>query len=185
MPKLTNELRDEAKSASVNFLERSVASIGGVRFLGCTLWSDFTITGAQANSMAVCREVMNDFKKIRVSPAFRRLRPEDLVALNAASIAWLRTEMASRIEPTVVVTHHAPSARSLNPCFAGDPINGAYATDLEELILAAEPALWIHGHTHFSVDYRLGATRVVSNQRGYPGEPDRRFDPGQLVEVEG
>ena len=46
--------------------------------------------------------------------------------------------------------------------------------------------LWIHGHTHHSVRYELkgprGPVRVLSNQRGYPGEKTV-FDPALVVEL--
>jgi hypothetical protein len=42
----------------------------------------------------------------------------------------------------------------------------------------------VHGHTHFSFDYRLNGTRVVCNPRGYlPYEPNAQFDPGLVVDV--
>jgi hypothetical protein len=40
-----------------------------------------------------------------------------------------------------------------------------------------------HGHTHFSVDYPIGATRVLANTRGYPDETATGFDPALVVEV--
>jgi Icc-related predicted phosphoesterase len=70
---------------------------------------------------------------------------------------------------TVVVTHHAPSARSVNPKYEGDYLNPAFASE----ILGADGVdapLWIHGHMHDAVDYTVGKTRVVCNPRGYPGE---------------
>lgn len=49
------------------------------------------------------------------------------------------------------------------------------------------PALWVHGHTHMSVDYMVGSCRVVSNPRGYREGGDsfenKAFDPGLIVEV--
>ena len=47
-------------------------------------------------------------------------------------------------------------------------MDAAYASNLEALIEARGPALWVHGHIHTSSDYRIGATRVVCNPRGYP-----------------
>lgn len=50
-------------------------------------------------------------------------------------------------------------------------------------IAGTKVALWVHGHTHYNVDYKLGATRIVSNQRGYPAHPVLGFLPGMVVEV--
>lgn len=46
----------------------------------------------------------------------------------------------------------------------------AYASDLEQTMMEFGPDLWVHGHTHHAVDYHVGATRVVSNPRGYARE---------------
>jgi len=55
-------------------------------------------------------------------------------------------------------------------------------SDLEGLILASRPALWVHGHVHDSHDYRIGSTRIVCNPRGYHSE-NPSFDPALVVEV--
>jgi hypothetical protein len=33
------------------------------------------------------------------------------------------------------------------------------------------------------VDYKIGGTRVFSNQRGYPGQFDRGYKPDAVIEV--
>jgi len=74
--------------------------------------------------------------------------------------------------------------RSIHPRFAGSPVNLCFVSDAEHLLEGAD--LWVHGHTHDSFDYRVGATRVLCNPRGYArdGVPENRdFDPGLLVAV--
>ena len=183
IPGLTKKLLGKKEPGSICFLECSEATIQGIRFLGCTLWSDFEISGDRAGSMQASQDRMNDYQKIRVSPGYRRLRPKDTALRNTASRKWLSAQVGKDPARTVVVTHHAPSVRSLNPEFSVDPVSGAYASDLEALITESGPALWIHGHTHFCVDYTIGKTRVISNQRGYPHIPVDGFDPGLVVEV--
>lgn len=83
---------------------------------------------------------------------------------------------------TVVVTHHAPSAKSLTYQQALGRLDAAYASDLECLIPLAD--LWIHGHTDAPADYRVGTGRVVSNPRGYVGHGAvADFDSSYSVEV--
>ena len=99
---------------------------------------------------------------------------------------------------TVVVTHHAPSRRSIAPQFAGDSLNAAFASDLtglmglprvppvvtDEIPAPVTPALWVHGHMHNSSDYLERGTRIVCNPRGYfPYEPNPDFDPKLIIEV--
>ncbi len=43
--------------------------------------------------------------------------------------------------------------------------------------------LWVHGHTHRSVDYQVGRTRVFANQRGYPGQAKTGFDERAVLVV--
>jgi Icc-related predicted phosphoesterase len=183
IPSLTKKLLRKKDPGNVRFLECSETIVGGIRFLGCTLWSDFDIGGDRAAAMQASQARMNDYRKIRVSPRYRTLRPNDTALRNAASRRWLTAEVGKDPARTVVVTHHAPSIRSLNPVFSFDPVSGAYASDLEAFIAETRPALWIHGHTHYCVDYTIGDTRVISNQRGYPHMPVDGFDPGLVVEA--
>ncbi|MNF13503.1 hypothetical protein D3C80_2153750 [compost metagenome] len=82
----------------------------------------------------------------------------------------------------MVITHHAPSLRSLrNSPYAGTDLDAAYANAWEQL-MGPTINLWVHGHVHESEDYVLAGTRVVCNPRGYPGEATR-FDPGLLITV--
>jgi len=57
--------------------------------------------------------------------------------------------------------------------------SAAFASDLDSLIRASRIPLWIHGHTHYNVDYKIGATRIYSNQRGYPNAKLRDLNPEQ------
>lgn len=181
VPKL--EERAAALGGRVHVLaERSIA-IDGVRFLGTTLWTDFQLLGTPEVSMAAAHEQMTDFKRIRVEPSFRRCRPADTVMWHQRARRWLEAELrAPHSGPTVVLTHHAPSARSLNPLYQ-DPVAAAYASPLDALVEESGAALWIHGHTHHCVDYGLGGTRVVSNQRGYPDEAVNGFAPALVCEL--
>lgn len=75
----------------------------------------------------------------------------------------------------VVVTHHLPSAKSLDPRYAGEG-DACYASDLEEIIGRLKPAAWIHGHTHKPSDYLIGKTRIACMPKGYGPEDDRPLE---------
>jgi predicted phosphodiesterase len=183
LPKLTEELR-AGSDEHVHFLEQECVEIAGVRFFGCTLWSDFQLLGNPSLARDTAQLKMSDYRKIRVSPQYRRLRARDTLDVHYQSRRWLQEAMERGVtRGAVIVTHHAPSARSLPPQMAADWLSPAYASDLDALIEACQAALWVHGHTHWPVDYRVGSTRVVSNPRGYTDEPVRGFDPGLVVEL--
>ncbi|CAB4131515.1 Calcineurin-like phosphoesterase domain, ApaH type [uncultured Caudovirales phage] len=99
---------------------------------------------------------------------------------NKLFYSFLKTELK---EGDIVVTHYAPSWKSVHPRFAGSPINACYISDMEDLILERKPALWVHGHVHDSFDYMIGSTRVVCNPFGYPWQLNPKFNDRLIIEV--
>ncbi len=127
---------------------------------------------------------MADYRLIRRSPDFSRLRPADTALLHFESVNWLKQQLELPFEGrTVVVTHHAPSAKSFNPKYNTDFVSAAFASNLEGLMDRFEIDLWIHGHTHHCVDLMHSSTRILSNQRGYPDERLAGFNPSLVIEV--
>jgi predicted phosphodiesterase len=184
IPHLTEKLRDAARGTTVQILAEDEVRIGGVRFLGCTLWTDFELHHAAHLARTDAAALLNDYALIRLSPQYRRLRPEDTERFHRTARRWLAERLtAGPAETTVVVTHHAPSPGSIDPRFEQDSLSAAYASDLTGLMAERGPAVWIHGHTHAAADYRVGGTRVVCNPRGYTDEPVAAFDPRLVVEV--
>jgi Icc-related predicted phosphoesterase len=87
-------------------------------------------------------------------------------------------------ETDVVVTHHLPTQRSVPPRFSSSPLNAFFVCDVEELIEERRPRLWMHGHTHTSVDTRIGPTRILCNPFGYAGwELNAGFVDGMFVDL--
>ena len=167
-------LIDELQSAApenIHVLNNDTLVFDGVRFLACTLWTDFKLHGEKEAWFARqrARRLLTDYDAIRNGR--RRFTPEDSVELHETSREWLQRKLEERFEgPTVVVTHHLPATLSVAKQYANDPLNPAFASSLEDLIREHRPDLWIHGHTHVPCDYRLFDTRVVCNPRGYPRE---------------
>ena len=167
----------------VYFLENDAVTIGGVRFLGATLWTDFRIEGAPEAAMDHARRRMNDYRQVawQKNP-WKRLLPVHSYRLHQDSKAYLTRELSSSPLPTVVVTHHLPHQFSIPERFRGDPTNAAYASDLSGLIEEGAPALWIHGHMHDCCDYVVGGTRIISNPRGYAYE-NAAFDARLVIDT--
>jgi Icc-related predicted phosphoesterase len=170
--------------ANIHFLEQDLVTIGGVCFIGATLWTDYRIEGHQQLAMMHARDRMNDYRAIALQKKpWRRFVPEAAARIHDQSRAFIASALAAVSLPTVVVTHHLPHRNSIPPRFTGDLLNAAYASDLEELVAAGRPHLWIHGHVHDSCDHRIHQTRVVANPRGYGGE-NRSHDPGLVIELD-
>lgn len=202
------EMALTAKACNVHLLAPGEAVIAGVRFLGCTLWTDFelpiqTKTGPLVDAeraMKAAKVHLNDYSSIRwaevpapseapiaVKPRKRRLTPEDTRALHFSDRAWLAQKLAEPFAgPTVVVTHHAPHRNSLAPHYQSNWLSPAFVSELPDSFFEV-PSLWVHGHLHESHDYRVGNCRVVCNPRGYlrhgRDHENKQFNPGLVVEL--
>jgi predicted phosphodiesterase len=182
---------EAARHRNIHLLQDDEMRLGGLRILGATLWTDYKLNGEaeQPLDMQRAQLLMNDHRAIKLGRAgFRRWLPFDAWEEHKATRRWLDRSLPRRLRagqvPVVVVTHHAPSPRSIAPQFAGSVLNPAFCSDLEPLLGRAN--LWVHGHSHAFCDYRVGRARVVNNPRGYVGEKEREetgFDPALVVEV--
>ena len=165
----------------VELLDCTHVVVEGVRFLGCTLWTDYSLSppGERRGVIEEARELNPDYQKIRFGS--RAMAPEDAIALCSRHRGWLAAELARPFAgKTVAITHFAPHPRSIAPAFTNHRANPAFVVDLDEAM--GTPALWIHGHTHTYFDYRVRGTRVVCNPRGYPGERTG-FIPDLTVQI--
>jgi Icc-related predicted phosphoesterase len=183
LQKLIANVKEIAHDTNVHVLDNDQTEIEDVVFLGATLWTDFRLMGDPVVAGAIAQAGMNDCRRIRLLPNYRRFLPKDARALHAQSLQWLGQQMENaRGKKIVVVTHHAPSPRSIPGRFDGDPLNAAFASKLDHFVTDCGAALWIHGHIHHHSDYTIGSTRVIANPRGYPSEPNIGFDPTLVVE---
>jgi Icc-related predicted phosphoesterase len=160
---------------NVTILENNYAEIDGQRFIGCTLWSYMNEVDSY-----LAKVRMNDYSyiKIKDKDIYRKLSPKDTIFEHVRSVSWLRSNIK---EGDIVITHHAPSFKSCNSNYTG---NSAYASDLSDLILDTKPSVWIHGHLHEPVDYKIGNTLITSNPHGYFGhENTNSFNPNKELKL--
>lgn len=184
LPKHLEKLREQAAGTNIHVLENESLVIGGIVFIGCTLWTDFGLFGNPWLGSLEASDKMNDFRKIRVSPTYRRLHPQDTVALHKKSILWLAKESEKHSEKKkVIVTHHAPSRRSVPGYLENDSLTPSFASNLDESVKTSGAVLWAHGHIHSSSNYAIGPTRVVCNPKGYPDQINSDFSANYLVEI--
>lgn len=157
-----------APHANVHFLNRGTVDVGAARIAGTTLWSD--IRDDQARDVST---FIADFRRIRDMSMWK------YASEHRADVAWLQDEIARAAAdavPLLVVTHHAPILRaSTRPEHIGSKLSSAFETDLSALI-RPPVAAWAWGHTHCSRRLERAGVRLLSNQRGYPGERCG-FDP--------
>lgn len=188
---LVESIRAAREAASrypnVHFLENDAVVLDGVRFLGTTLWTDFRLfSDGPAPAMDAVKQAMNDYKKIKFSKTpYQAFKPLHAYRKHQEARLFLSRALSENYDgKTVVVSHHAPSARSISEESKQDLLSAAYASDMETLILEYAPALWVHGHVHHLCDYMINGTRVACNPMGYPDEKlVVAFNPRLTIEV--
>jgi len=180
LPDVRIKTQEIFKNTNVHVLENSSVCINGINFHGCTLWTD--CGNGDSATIADVNLGMNDFRFINTQG--RSLISFDTYELHKKSLAWLKNIVKTG---DVVITHHAPSFKSMHPMYQNSKLNPAFMSDLELDIQEMEPMLWFHGHVHNSCDYKISDTRVLCNPRGYAGvrnmPENKDFNPNAIVEI--
>jgi len=85
---------------NVHVLSRRVVTLGGYRFIGATLWSDFNLYGNMSWAMRSAQNELNDYRKIKV----RRSRFNgSRQAMQAASTIWTSTSSGAPLMSNTLV----------------------------------------------------------------------------------
>lgn len=184
------EVGQLATELGISFLAPGSVTIGNIRFIGATLWTDYALNGDARFAKMTAQAELNDHRMIRFAEGgrFARFTPSHAEMLHRRDLAFIVDRLAElHAGPTVVVTHHAPHPGSVAERYAGQPMAAAFASNLGAVIEQHQPELWIHGHDHGSHDYMVGRTRVLANQAGYPthfgARENPQFNPELVVEV--
>lgn len=158
--------RETAHIPNFTVLEKEHITLGDTVVIGATLWSDITVLAA---------EFMNDYRAMRFHQSNpRRANYLDTLSVHMDSVEYIKTILSIfENKNKVIVTHFAPSFKSVAPYFHNSPVNSGYYTDLEWL--AEKTDYWVHGHMHNSSDYMIGDCRVLCNPVGYDGELNKDY----------
>jgi predicted phosphodiesterase len=164
---------------NVKFLNRTSTLIGDVRFIGATLWTNYN----HEDPMVILRAsgVMNDYVKIQCDG--RPLLPDDILGLHYKDTTYIKNTISqyqAEDSRKVLITHHAPSLKSVHGCYLRSRdynLNFAYCSDLLESGCLQGFDVMIHGHTHHKLDYVHESTRVLCNPLGYPDRYYNYMDP--------
>jgi 3',5'-cyclic AMP phosphodiesterase CpdA len=193
--------RINAEAPRITLLQGGASAvIDGVRFVGATLWSDWSLAGrwlgsetpgAPEDPVAYAAARMTD--PVTGSREFRgsirngdgsTWSPEDAMAAYSRERAALMEALSARHDgPTVVVTHH-PASPLAADAFRDAPgvpwwVPAFYATTvLDDLPETDRPDLWVSGHFHAAHDMAIGRTRWIANPVEGGG-----FSPERIVTI--
>jgi len=172
---LLDQFRKEAKKYQIHFLEKDEIVLDGIRFLGCTLWTDYKCFEglSQAEAMDSLEHRLADhhlIKSIDKDGQTGYFSTQHAWRVHSDSVSWLTQKLfdESFDGKTVVVTHHGPSLACEHAFFGHTDFAPAFYSDLPGLMEKSD--LWVYGHTHSNLDTNINNTRLISNQRGYPDE---------------
>lgn len=194
-----SRLRASCARLGIEWLDRETLVIGGVRFIGTTLWSDFDALAQQERELT--KQLQKREKAFRAANWYlsknttlkngEKVLAEGIREMSLDCQEWLRTALAAPFAgSTVVVTHFAPSLRSADPRYGLTPGTAGFCNALDALFPHAE--VWIHGHLHCANDYvasgleadRPWSCRVVANPLGYLSKGEQEaFRPDLVIEI--
>jgi predicted phosphodiesterase len=165
---------------NVYLLDNSIVMIDQYKFIGSTLWSNFHDNW---HNMYIAKQYMSDFRGA-IKYNGLDFNPVDSTNEHLKSVDFIKKEIDLHDDKCVVITHHTPSFKSCSDKYIGDSLNNAFHSELSYIMLNNDNIpLWVHGHTHDEMDYKISNTRVVCNPRGYPGELSHRKYSFKIVVI--
>ena len=163
---------------NVHSYYNSTVRIADIDIVLSTLWAKIPLKEAYYTEQAV-----SDFRRILYHGeplTFADFNREHGRCFSFIMNAVEKSDAANKI----VVTHHVPSFKLLNPRFANSKANGAFTVELAPYIELSGIDYWIYGHSHYNKDIIIGNTHCVSNQLGYVSHKEHQtFDPFKYIEV--
>jgi predicted phosphodiesterase len=184
-------VQNEIKNLFV--LDDTMQIVDGVRFIGGTLWTDMNRNDYFTKAKA--KQQMNDYFQIKIEAEdqgdyygfTRPLTPDDTVTLHQCTTFFIRECLRVPFDgKTVVVTHHLPLFHCVHGKYFNHDMNGAYASDLEDIFREYDFDIWFHGHTHETIKLKdIYGKDIWCNPRGYlPNAPNPKFDPELVIDLE-
>lgn len=169
---------------NVHLLPCEYAIIDGVRFVGATLWSDFN--NSDWFAIHAAKDKVSDFEFIKIGHNERKFHPNDAIELHHQHKKFIEDVCNIPFNgQTVVITHHAPSFKSMDLIWETrlGVVKYIFASNMENIVVYSGAKYWLHGHIHSSKDYMLGDTRVICNPRGNGVWENKQFNPNYILEV--
>lgn len=165
---------------NVYFLHRRAVQFPewNLRILGCTLWTEIH---PEDDKLFVT--YMNDARQILVNG--RPASPDLFRSWHEEDRDWLDHEIdqakSDGVE-VVVLTHHLPSYKMINPKYHGNIMNFCFASNQEPLIRSPVRA-WLCGHSHTANEVKISGIPCCINPFGYPQEPGTGYSRERVIEI--
>lgn len=181
-------LREKFKNSPVYFLENQTIEIENVIFIGCILFTDFKLFNNEEICKMIAHRGLNDFRYVKIikNNEIKTISTTDQQLLHKESRDFIEQVCSNnRNKKIVVISHHAPSYKSVPAQYKNSMLSAAFASNLEDIIEKYDNLkLWCHGHMHENCDYTLYGTRIICNPRGYYTENPYFNSNGIIVDID-
>jgi len=193
-------LRELCRTLGIEWLEREIITIGRVRFVGTTLWSDFdalaksekTLTKQMQQRERAFRAANHYLSKNTTLNQGQPMMADAIREMSLECQAWLRNALSTPFDgTTVAVTHFAPTLTSADPRYGHQPGTAGFCNAMDDLLPFAQ--IWMHGHLHCPNNYTVRGMRdgrefachVVANPMGYLNKGEQKaFIEGFFVDAQ-
>lgn len=161
---------------NVVLLNNSSIMIEETTLIFSTMWSKI-----ERNRFSIMRRLM-DFK--RISYKNESFTLDQFNNLHDIAFEFIQKEVKKEGKK-IVITHHLPSIECNVAEFKGSKLNDAFCVDKTEFILDSNIDFWVYGHSHRNKkDFRIGETKMVTNQFGYiDWKEHQSFNYQKVIEI--
>ena len=132
--------------------------------------------------MNIVQSGLNDFRHVKCEyeENITNVTAFDYLRWHNESVAYIKKVCEEYPDKKIVViSHHAPSAKSIAPQFRygmDSRYNAGYASNLEWLIKKHKNIkLWVSGHCHNDSNYKIAQCRCIAHPFGYNNENNRNM----------
>jgi len=153
--------------------------IGDVEFILTTLWSEISPDAARSIERNI-----SDFRYIRFNQ--KHLTATGFNELHNQCCDFLKRALSTKkIGKRIVISHHVPTLKCMSNEFKGSILNGAFVSELADLIDTSDIDYWIYGHSHRNLgEVVVGQTKLISNQLGYVLASEHNyFDSSCIIQI--
>jgi predicted phosphohydrolase len=169
----------EKLRSNVWLVNNQVVDYKNISFICSTLWSKIDVVHA----LDIQRSI-SDFFSIQWQG--QKFTTRQFNQLHNQSVNFLEKAIKEvSTEKSIVITHHVPTLYQYPAKYRNSPLNGAFVTELYDLIHDSGADYWMYGHHHYNIpEFKVGKTALLTNQLGYVHRAEHwKFNATAMVEV--
>lgn len=170
--------KDEASKVSNLFLlENDCCIIKDIKFIGCTLWTDFSLEYSEKHNLSyldkiqIAQNGVADFARIKTGANNKNFTGYKAIELFKNSCGYINNELQKKSKyKNIIVTHFSPDIECNSPKNINSLLLPYFVANTKSITDNSNIAAWIYGHTHYSNKFNKFNINFIGNHMGYPLE---------------